>query len=664
MKSKDYLKTVKTRNRLLVIILAVCIVVFTARAVDLQIISASKNSAQAAGLSYRTAVIKAARGEIIDYYGRPLATNREGYNIVFYSAYIDKDSLNDTIYSLMGLLSDKNLTWRDDLPISTGKVFSFMDNESRVKSLKKLLGLANYATVENCMDELVSRYQLEGRDPSVQRLIAGVRYTMEAASFSVSYPYTFAEDISDEVMTIVSESGYSLKGVMVEVARFREYSAGSVVPHIVGKVGPIYAETWDEYKNDNYSFGDKVGISGIEKQSEKYLRGEDGEITYTLDNKGQVISSRVTKPAKAGSTIRLTLDKKLQTAAQSALKSVITQCNNAGIYVNAGAGVVLNVKTGGVLASVNCPTYTYEDLQNNYEKLAKDSAKPLFDRAFNGTYPPGSVFKPMVGLTALRLNKVTVGESIYCSGRYTHFDDYQPKCMHVHGSISLNNAIAKSCNVYFYEMGRRIGITELNNNARNFGFGEKTGIELTESAGILAGPDTRENWYEGYTIQAAIGQSDNAFTPLQLATYVSTVANSGTRYKTTLIDKIVNYEQNETVIENKPVVVSQIEYRQSDINAVKNAMLSVTEDGTGSAIFKSYAIKVGGKTGTAQNQQGADHTVFVAFAPFDNPEIAVAVVIEHGKYGKYSGSFVKACLDSYFFTQINTFTAPETGKLL
>lgn len=664
MKSKDYLKTVKTRNRLLVIILAVCIVVFTARAVDLQIISASKNSAQAAGLSYRTAIIKAARGEIIDYYGRPLATNREGYNIVFYSAYIDKDSLNDTIYSLMGLLSEKNLTWRDDLPISTGKVFSFMDNESRVKSLKKLLGLANYATVENCMDELVSRYQLEGRDPSVQRLIAGVRYTMEAASFSVSYPYTFAEDISDEVMTIVSESGYSLKGVMVEVARFREYSAGSVAPHIVGKVGPIYAETWDEYKNDNYSFGDKVGISGIEKQSEKYLRGEDGEITYTLDNKGQVISSRVTKPAKAGSTIRLTLDKKLQTAAQSALKSVITQCNNAGIYVNAGAGVVLNVKTGGVLASVNCPTYTYEDLQNNYEKLAKDSAKPLFDRAFNGTYPPGSVFKPMVGLTALRLNKVTVGESIYCSGRYTHFDDYQPKCMHVHGSISLNNAIAKSCNVYFYEMGRRIGITELNNNARNFGFGEKTGIELTESAGILAGPDTRENWYEGYTIQAAIGQSDNAFTPLQLATYVSTVANSGTRYKTTLIDKIVNYEQNETVIENKPVVVSQIEYRQSDINAVKNAMLSVTEDGTGSAIFKSYAIKVGGKTGTAQNQQGADHTVFVAFAPFDNPEIAVAVVIEHGKYGKYSGSFVKACLDSYFFTQINTFTAPETGKLL
>ena len=664
MKSKDYLKTVKTRNRLLVIILAVCIVVFTARAVDLQIISASKNSAQAAGLSYRTAIIKAARGEIIDYYGRPLATNREGYNIVFYSAYIDKDSLNDTIYSLMGLLSEKNLTWRDDLPITTGKVFSFMDNESRVKSLKKLLGLANYATVENCMDELVSRYQLEGRDSSVQRLIAGVRYTMEAASFSVSYPYTFAEDISDEVMTIVSESGYSLKGVMVEVARFREYSAGSVAPHIVGKVGPIYAETWDEYKNDNYSFGDKVGISGIEKQSEKYLRGEDGEITYTLDNKGQVISSRVTKPAKAGSTIRLTLDKKLQTAAQSALKSVITQCNNAGIYVNAGAGVVLNVKTGGVLASVNCPTYTYEDLQNNYEKLVKDSAKPLFDRAFNGTYPPGSVFKPMVGLTALRLNKVTVGESIYCSGRYTYFDDYQPKCMHVHGSISLNNAIAKSCNVYFYEMGRRIGITELNNNARNFGFGEKTGIELTESAGILAGPDTRENWYEGYTIQAAIGQSDNAFTPLQLATYVSTVANSGTRYKTTLIDKIVNYEQNETVIENKPVVVSQIEYRQSDINAVKNAMLSVTEDGTGSAIFKSYAIKVGGKTGTAQNQQGADHTVFVAFAPFDNPEIAVAVVIEHGKYGKYSGSFVKACLDSYFFTQINTFTAPETGKLL
>ncbi len=663
-RTNPYKKIAATRTRVVAIILSVVLVIFSFRAIQLQIFDAEEYRAQASGISKRTAVIKAPRGEIIDCYGRPIATNREGYNIVFYSAYIDKEKLNDTIYDLMVLLSDRGYKWRDELPITvTGKT-AFTEKESAVASLKSRLGLAHYATVENCMDELISKYTLQGLDSKVQRLIAGVRYTMEVSDFSVSYPYTFAEDISSELMSVVSESGFAKQGVMVEVSQFREYEAKTVAPHIIGKVGPIHAENWDKYKNDGYTFSDKVGISGIEAQSEKYLRGTDGEITYTLDANGKIISSEITKEAIPGHTIRLTLDKTIQTAAQTSLKDAIQLCNDSGEYVTAGAAVVLNVKTGGVIASANYPTYTYEEESKEYNKLVTDPDKPLFDRAFNGTYAPGSVFKPLVALAGLQEKIMVPSDTINCSGIYKFYEDYQPKCMRVHGSMDLNWALAKSCNIYFYDIGRRLGINKINSYAKAFGLGGLTGVEVNESAGILAGPETRDQWFEGLTVQAAIGQSDHAFTPIQLATYTATIANNGTRYKTTLIDSIFSYEQDKVILQNKPIVMNTIKFNDGVFDSVKSAMLSVTEDGTGAAVFDSYAIKIGGKTGTSQNPQGEDHTIFVAFAPFDNPEIAVAVILEHGRYSKYSGTLVKSVLDSYFFTQINTYTAEPTDKLL
>lgn len=663
-KTNPYKKIAATRTRVVAIILSVILVVFGFRAIQLQIFDAEKYQAQASGISTRKAVIKAPRGEIIDCYGRPIATNREGYNIVFYSAYIEKDKLNDNIYDLMVILSERNHKWRDELPITATGELKFTENADAVSNLKSRLGLAHYATVQNCMDELVAKYTLQGLDTKVQRLIAGVRYTMDVSDFSVSYPYTFAEDITPELMSVVSESGFAKKGIMVEVAQFREYDVASIAPHLIGKVGPIHAENWDKYKNDGYTFSDKVGISGIEAQSEKYLKGIDGEITYTLDANGKIISSEITKEAVPGHTIRLTLDKTIQTSAQAALKNAIDMCNNSGEYVNAGAVVVLNVKTGGVIASANYPTYTYEQEKNEYSKLLSDPNKPLFDRAFNGTYPPGSVFKPLIALAGLQESIIVPTDTIHCGGIYKYYDDYQPKCMRVHGSLDLNWALAKSCNIYFYDVGRRLGITNINNYAKAFGLGGLTGVEVNESAGILAGPNSRDQWFDGLTLQAAIGQSDHSFTPLQLATYTATIANNGTRYKTTLIDSIFSYNQKNVVLQNKPIVMNEIKFNDGVYDTVKQAMLSVTEDGTGAAVFDSYAIKLGGKSGTSQNPQGEDHTIFVAFAPFDNPEIAVAVILEHGRYSKYSGTLVKSVLDSYFFTQINTHTADPTNKLL
>ena len=493
----------------------------------------------------------------------------------------------------------------------------------------------------------------------------GVRYTMERAGFSVSAPFTFSEDINSEIMTKISENTYYAEnGVAIEVASFREYDNASVAPHIIGTVGPIYAEDWEKLKDQGYSYNDKVGKSGIELACENELRGTDGIITYRINSKGKILSSEITKEPVSGHTIRLTMDKNVQLSAQNALTNTINQLNSDNIAVHAGAAVALNVKTGGVLASVNYPTYTYEQLENDYASIKSNKYSPMFDRAFNGVYPPGSTFKPAVACAALQENAITSSEVITCTGTYRYFKDYQPHCMHVHGGISLLTALSKSCNYYFFETGRRLGITKMNDYCSKLGLGVKTGVEILESKGTLAGPNSRAEWYDGYTIAAAIGQSDNAFTPLQLATYTSTIANSGVRYKTTLIDKVMTYNQEEIISQSKPTVAATVDLDESVINSVKQGMLSVTEDGTGSAIFKDYPITVGGKTGTAQTTQGPDHTVFIAFAPFDDPEIAVAVVIEHGQFGKYSGGLLKAIFNAYFFTELENQTDTPAYELL
>lgn len=673
MAGKLYKEEIKIKKRDLrrhITMIICCILVFLlffGRAFDIQIISAERYVEQADGVSKITAPIKAARGEILDCYGRPIATNREGYNIVFNYASISKTTINDTILALIKLLGKTE--WKDDLPLTDNAPYGF-DKEYSEYSKKRMLDileLAHYATAQNCFDALVKKYSLEDRDKAEQRLIMGVRYTMERAGFSISVPFTFAEDVSSKIMTAISENTdvFGENGVSIEVASFREYDNASVAPHIIGTVSPIYAEDWEELKAKGYSYDDKVGRSGIEKACEDSLRGTDGEITYTVDSKGKILSSEVTKEPVPGHTVRLTMDKNIQISAQNALAATIKQLKTDKIFANAGAAVALNVKTGGILAAVNYPTYTYEEYENDYESLVKNTTeRPLFDRAFTGTYPPGSTFKPAVACAALQEGVITADETITCVRKYRHFKDYQPNCMHFHGGMTLIPALSKSCNYFFFETGRRLGITKMNSYCKKLGLGVKTGVEVSESAGILAGPESRDEWYEGYTLSAAIGQSDNAFTPLQLAAYTATIANSGVRYKTTLIDKVMSYSQDEVISESKPEIADTVKLDENVINTVKKGMLSVTEDGTGSRVFADYPITVGGKTGTAETTTGADHTVFIAFAPYENPEIAVAVIIEHGKYSSYSGGLLKAIFNAYFFTELQNQTESPSYELL
>ena len=634
-------------NALSLLLIAV-IVLFSARVYFLQITAAGKfkKTLPYGAVSSHTAVITAPRGEILDCYGRKIAINRDGYNIIFNKAYI-KDNLNTIILALIGLAEEYQNEWTDKLPITKEAPYIYIEGEKTDKLLKTL-DLANYATAENCFDEMVKRYKLEDFSKTEQRKIMGVRYSMEIMDFSISYPFTFAEDISTEFMRRVSESAFLLDGISIDVVPFREYADTTLAVNLIGTVGPIYEEDWEYYKKKGYSYNDKVGKSGIEKWGEEYLRGIDGEITYYLDAKGSIIKSEITKEPIAGKTIMLSLDKNIQRLAQDALANKVKELRSKGSSCKAATAVVVEVSTGKVLAAANYPTYDSATMNKNYNQLAQDPAKPLMDRAFQGVYPIGSTIKPGVAIAALETGVYRNGETVRCVKTYDYFADYKPKCLHYHGSINLKTAISKSCNYFFFELGKRIGATTLTDYFKQFGLGVKTGVEVNDSAGLLIQPDSDR--VGGTTLQISIGQM-NAFTPLQLANYTATIANGGTHYRASLIDKVVTYDMSSTVMKVDPEVYNTMQISDSTLAAVKAGMLSVTEEGTGRLALSDYPIKVGGKTGTSQVNGAEDHGVFIAYAPFDNPQIAVSVILENGGHGYNAGSVVRDILDAYFFSE-------------
>lgn len=645
----------KKKNQFAITFLSVlsiiAFVLFSCRAYYIQVSNSDEYTGKSANgaTSSRTAVIKAPRGEIVDCYGRQIAINRDGYNVVFNKAYI-KDDINDIILALIKLCKKYDTEWTDELPLSAKAPYGFKKGESTDKLLTTL-NLAHYATAENCFNAMVEKYKLEGYSKSEQRKIMGVRYSMQIADFSISYPFTFAEDISTELMRKIAESSYALKGVTIEVAPFREYTDTTLAVNLIGTVGPIFQEDWESYKEKGYSYNDKVGKSGIEKWAEEYLRGIDGEITYYLNSKGDIISSEITKEPIAGKTVMMSLDKNLQKKTQESLKEKVKSLQKQGGTCKAGCAVAIDIDTGKVLAAANYPTYDSATMSQNYDKLQSDPAKPLVNRAFQGVYPIGSTIKPAVAVAAMENHLYKAGETVRCVQTYDYFEDYKPKCLHYHGPIALNNALALSCNYFFFEMGKRVGATTLTDYYKQFGLGVKTGVEVDDSRGILLEPDNDN--VGGTTLQISIGQM-NAFTPLQLANYVATLSNGGTHYKASLINKIVSYDFSSTYETVSPHVVNTVDISSPTLKAVKKGMLSVTEDGTGQAALGDYKIKVGGKTGTSQVNGAADHSIFIAFAPFDNPEIAISVVLENGSSGFTAGSIVRDMLDAYFFTDLDS----------
>ena len=661
-------KQYKRRCAFIVVVLILVTITYILRLIDWQIINGQKYFEQANRNNIFTVKTEPLRGEILDANGVPFAQNVLEYNVTLDRFAINKEKENEIIESLITLFRKEKEEFVDNLPIEIDKKtnqFVFLkDKDDEIKELKgkNRLNLNSYATANDCIEKICERFNYtSSKDPVLKRDVASVKYGMLASGYyqAMNTSYIFAKGISTKMLSIICEKYQDVAGIRINTSPKRELINSDVIPHIVGFAGKMSSDQYEKFKNNgDYTIEDVVGKSGIELSMESYLRGKKGEKKLEISKDGKLLDAFETISPEPGKTIFLTIDSNLQRATNASLEKYVKMAHAGAGDCIAGAAVVLDVRDFSVLAMSTYPSYDakkfLEDKSYN-EAISKNRTIPLFNRAINGTFAPGSTFKPLVAMSALESGTITDKDTVTCHRMYYYpGSNFTNKCLGSHGAVPLKSAMARSCNVYFSEAGRRAGIKNLNLFCKNFGLGVSTGIELKETLGVIAGPDHSRAvgsiWDNRITIKASIGQADNLFTPLQLATYAATIANGGHRYKVHLVKKITDYKRQNIFLENKiesPELICESGVSINNLNIVKDAMRAVATFGTAS-MFSGYPIPVAAKTGTAQCT-GSDHTLFICFAPYNDPKIAIAVVIEHGAKGFASKGVAKDILDAYFF---------------
>ncbi len=666
---------------------------FIALLVYIQIVNADEYSASSAVSSYDITV-SAPRGELLDRSGNALVYNELINTLTFnYTEFPREDKeINGEIYALMQLLSEKEEEWTDELPLvfdEEGKIQYKEDEDAEVSYLKgpQVCAVNDYATAADCLTVLIEKYALEDYPVTVARDIASVRYNMHKNWFSTSLPYTFATKVSVETVGYIKENKSIFPGVDGGTSSQRKYSGdGTAASHILGVVGVISAEEYDikkaeteeklsdptltdeqrdAIKKSEYSLNDFIGKNGIESYAEGYLRGHSGTLSVSLTAGKQVLRSYSVVP-EAGNTIFLTLDRNLQEIADKSLKKQILAVTETEALAQgltpAGAVIVQDVNTGAVLASSSFPNFSLTTYYEDYDLLADDPGKPLWNRAVQNTYSPGSTMKPVIAIAALEEGIIDTESKVYCMGQYEYIDQvFACFGKTAHGHLDVEHALEHSCNIFFFEMARQLGIDKMNTYSALFGLGSKTGIEISESAGILAGIAYRDSlglgWKSGETLLAAIGQSDNSFTPLQLNNYCATIANGGTRYVPYLIEKVVSNDfSGETYIHEKEVAV-ETNVSKKTLDTVKKGMWLVANEGSCSPYLGNLSREVACKTGTAEKTLVIDERVvegtdgfLIAFGPYENPEIAITVVIENAGSGSSTAQVAADIFEYYFST--------------
>lgn len=672
MRKKPHNRVKKTRITVCIGITALFFVLFAFRLADWQLIHGEEYKRLAARSTAYTQKTDAVRGEILDCNGEGLVVNTTHYRVVLDKLYIDESKLDETIVFLIDLMDKAGEKWENTLPIEQKAdgtlVFKSGNNESIEYILSsEFLNLHENANAEQCFDELVKRYDISQSYTDSQLInLVSVHYNMELTDYSNSNPYVFADDIKQSTAGAVSESTQGMSGVEVQTYLVRGAGDADIAPHILGALGSVTEEEYDALSAEgkNYSLDDKIGKFGIELAFEDELRGKGGTKIIHRNSDGAVVDTVEAEDASPGNTVYLTIDSKLQKTAVKSLAENVTAAQAQGkseSYAygekghgedcDSGAVVMLKVSDFSVLAAASYPTYDlnkYSEYGSYYIKLSQDESSPMYNRACVGSFACGSVFKPCVAGAALEEKIIDSQSEIYCKEKYDYYPTNIVRCMHYHGNLNVTGALEESCNYFFADTGRRLGIETMYLYAQRFGLGEYTGIEIEESRGTLAGRDST-SWQPGNTVQAAIGQSDNAFTTLQLAAYTATIANDGTRMKTHIVKKITNYEQTKTLKSFSGTALGDCGVSQKNLDIVQNAMLGVTqsENGTAYGLFGDYRVKVAAKTGTAENS-GSDHATFICYAPYDKPEVAVSVVIENGVKGRYAMQVAKDLLDAYF----------------
>lgn len=652
----------KRRVIALLVFFGAFLLLFAAVLYDAQILHGGENRAKSISSNAASETVTASRGIITDRNGKVLVSNRLAYTLVFDRSGFDDDAaLNAAILRLVQLCEETGTGWNDTLPI--GRVGNFLRySNARSETFDKFIEkneLTSGASGRQLLSELRELYHVdESLSEREARLIVGVRYELHSRD-----SYTFAEDVSTEVLSLITDGRY--EGVTIRTASARVYNT-ALAAHILGTIGPIWQEEWSSsedtgyvgYADKGYSMNDLVGKDGVEKAFESYLRGTDGRRLITTDETGKITGELYTREPQPGGTVALTLDIDLQADVEAALAETISGMIDKDSNERGGAAAVVSVGTGEVLALASYPTYDLSTFNEDYDELVNDQRLPMFNRATQGIYAPGSTFKMVTAVAALESGIITPSSIIQDRGIYTYYKDPQPMCWiysqtgSTHGRINVSQAITDSCNYFFYEVGRLTGIRTLDSYASQFGLGQSTGIEIGDSSGVLASPEWAEShdqeWTDGQTITAAIGQSYNLFTPLQLANYVATLVGGGDHYQAHLLKNVKAYDNSRLLYMYGDKPMNTVEISDSTLSAVTRGMHELTVSGSVAYAFENCVVSAGAKTGSAQVGTDIANGVFVAYAPYENPEIAVAIVIEKGGSGAALANTAVEIINSWF----------------
>ena len=688
--NQDERKTAVRRMMLLIAAAAVIIGLYGFRLIFLQLVNGDSFTAQATNTTDYKFTVTAARGDIVDSKGERIASSTTGYNVVLNKLLMGDEDLDTMLQKIVGLLGENGESWNDSLligqPDAAGcyEFTAASDNATEQKALaamKDNLGLQQYATADDVMEKLVEDYDLADFSLYWQRVLSGIHYEMQLQAFSNVNNFVMAENVSEATVATIKENSLSLPGVEIVETSTRSYEQGTVLPHVLGRVGKITAEKWkvtDEngqvtypLKEKGYNMNDIIGISGLESAYEDELRGKDGVETITRNSDGVIVNTALTTVPEPGHTVQLTIDSEFQKAVDQALAKNVEWIKNTyadSKQANAGAVVVIDVKTGGVLAASNYPSFDQNLYAAQYNEYSADENMPLFNRALQGLYTPGSTYKPSVAVAGLDTGLLNRNSTVNCTRVYTYYKDYRPRCAqhgHGNGPIDVINAIKWSCNIFFYDVGRRLTSDVYDAYAYKLGLGQRTGVEVSEALGHLTTKND-SNYTESLDIQAAIGQGNTAVTPIQLATYAATLANRGTRYRTHFVKAILDSNTGKTLQETQPEVMDVVEDKGETFDLVREGMKGVAQT---IPALAAYPYTIACKTGSPQRSEGYyvgstykhyTNAAMIAYSPAEDPEIAIGVVVEYGGAGARTGQLVADIFNAYYAMKDGTLTVDDT----
>lgn len=667
------------RSGVLLVLVALVIGFFTFKLYAMQVVDAEE---KVDNLTTYTTVtrVRAARGDILDIHGNVLVSNRASYNLEFnHYVLLNSNQANESLRRLTQLCADLDIEYTDHFPVTMERPFTYTlsDYNSTWQGyfqayLPTRGGLDSDITAPLLIETLRKSYKIpdDWTDEEARRVI-GLRYELSLRQGNITNlpNFVFIEDVSDAARASILE--LNIPGLNVEASTVREYST-KYAAHVLGYVGAMSADQWKYYKDKGYEMDAMVGQSGFEMAFEEYLHGTDGLRVDEVTKDGTVVKSYYKTEPQSGNNVQVTIDLNLQMRAEDGLAEKIEMLRDPeqntsgdGLDARGGAVVALDAKTGEVLVCASYPTYDLANLFEKYDEISKQPYGPLLNRALKGTYAPGSTFKIVTTIAGIESGVIGMDTEIKTLGKFTKYKGYQPTCLrwreygYTHGTIDCRSALMYSCNYFFYDLGDRVGIEKIDAIAKAMGLGEPTGVELPEYTGHRSNPATKaelfagtdqEGWYPADTVMTSIGLGQSSFTPMQLAVYAMTLANRGTRYSATFLDRVVSADYRSLVFENKKEILSTFQLSQESCNAYFEGMqmVALQNGGTAYKVFKDYPINICAKTGTADAGVNDVNAAFICYAPAEDPQIVIAIYGENAGHGSAVADIAKSILDAYF----------------